>query len=619
MKFFRCPSGGPAIVAKPVNAMRIRASLTAGAVATVAAITFAVPGIAAAASDPALATTSSTAAGPAGAPAATAPQSAFENASGHVTTGKVLGVIPSRGASSKTSGIVKDGTGLHGAAAAPAACTEPNCNLTYDGGPVQDTPRVYVVFWGPKWNTSAATSAKNYITGLFAGIGLTGKGDFWSGIVKQYGGLVGQPNNTSVLAGTWVDTADAPPSSNPSTAVTMDTLAAVALDASVHFNVPRIPIQDDIVIASQQGTCFAPLDSTDPTSTFAGNCGTPQPSGNGYCAFHSSDGLTLGTQYLPWISLPYQPDAQANCGQGFAPGFGANAGFSINGARELMETITDPIGDGWNDLGDTVDTTDNVYGGGEIGDKCLWAGSLWNQNPPDPIGNITLNGGSYAMQSLWSNAAGGCVMTGALGLKITTPAAQSSIPGTAISPVQIQASTTDPTPLTYSATGLPPGVSINKTTGVISGTPVTAGTFTTRVTVAYYYSSGTVTFTWKVASTPGQIKGWASKCVADYQAKTTAGAKIVLWPCAAAASMNITFGANNQLSVVGTCITGTTTVFIEPCSAAGAKYQHWTRLSNGEYVLQSNGECLTAPGQANGLQLVMAACKNTGNQRWGLP
>ena len=83
--------------------------------------------------------------------------------------------------------------------------------------------------------------------------------------------------------------------------------------------------------------------------------------------------------------------------------------------------------------------------------------------------------------------------------------------------------------------------------------------------------------------------------------------------------MNITFGSNNQLSVVGRCITGTSTVFIEPCSAAGAKYRHWTRLSNGEYVLQSNGLCLTAPGQANGLQLLMAACKNTGNQHWGLP
>jgi hypothetical protein len=581
--------------------MRIRASLTAGAVATVAAITFAVP--------------SSAAAGPAGAPAAAAPQSAFESASGHVTTGKVAGVIPSRGASSKNSGIIKDGIGLHGAvAAAPAACTEPDCNLAYGGGPVQQTPRVYVVFWGPKWNTASHTSAKNYITGLFTGLGLTGKGDSWSGTVKQYGDFTGPPAlNTSVLAGTWVDTTDTPPSNNSSNPVTLDGLAEEALNAAGHFNIPDMTTQADIVIASQQGTCFTPLDPADATSTFAGDCGTPQAAGNGYCAFHNADGLDGIGKYLPWINLPYQPDAQADCGQGFVSGFGANAGFSINGAAELMEVITDPIDDAWLDPADTLD------GGGEIADKCIWAGSRWGQNPPDPIGNITLNGGSYAMQSLWSNAAGGCVMTGSLGLKITTPATESSTIGTAITPLQIQASTTAPTPLTYTATGLPPGLTINKTTGLISGTPVTAGTYTTRVTVAYYYSRGTVTFTWKLASTEGNIRGWASKCVADYQAKTTAGARIVLWPCAVTASMNITFGSNNQLSVVGRCITGTSTVFLEPCSAAGAKWQHWTRLSNGEYVLQSNGLCLTAPGQTNGLQLVMAACKNTGNQHWGLP
>ena len=415
-----------------------------------------------------------------------------------------------------------------------------------------------------------------------------------------------------MLAGTWVDAADTPPSSNPSGPTTLDAIANEATIAVGHFKAP-IPIWDNIVVVPQQGTCFTPENPTDPTSVFAGNCGTLQTTGHPYCAWHSAAGLTLATQYVPFINLPYQPDAGAACGQGFVAGFGANAGFSINGAAELMEAITDPIPEAWFDPADTLDD------GGEVADKCVWGGSRWNQNPPDPIGNITMNGVPYAMQSLWSNAAGGCVMTGDLGLTVTTPANQSSTPGTAISPIQIQASTTDPTPLTYSATGLPPGVSINTTTGVISGTPVTAGTYTTHVTVAYYYSSSTVTFTWKLASTQGNIKGWASKCVADYQAKTTAGARIVLWPCAATASMNITFGANNQLTVVGRCITGTTTVFIEPCSAAGAKYQHWTRLANGEYVLQSTGECLTAPGQTTGLQLLMAACKNAGNQRWGLP
>ena len=38
-------------------------------------------------------------------------------------------------------------------------------------------------------------------------------------------------------------------------------------------------------------------------------------------------------------------------------------------------------------------------------------------------------------------------------------------------------------PYSWTATGLPPGMTINSTTGVISGTPTTAGTYNITVTV----------------------------------------------------------------------------------------------------------------------------------------
>jgi hypothetical protein len=44
-----------------------------------------------------------------------------------------------------------------------------------------------------------------------------------------------------------------------------------------------------------------------------------------------------------------------------------------------------------------------------------------------------------------------------------------------------------------------------------------------------------------------------------------------------------------------------------------------TRLSNGEYVLKSNGKCLTKPTTTNGKQLTLAACTNTASQHWSLP
>jgi hypothetical protein len=56
---------------------------------------------------------------------------------------------------------------------------------------------------------------------------------------------------------------------------------------------------------------------------------------------------------------------------------------------------------------------------------------------------------------------------------------------------------------TWSATGLPPGLSINASTGVISGTPTTAGTYTVTATATSGGQSGSTTFTWTINPTGG--------------------------------------------------------------------------------------------------------------------
>ncbi len=58
--------------------------------------------------------------------------------------------------------------------------------------------------------------------------------------------------------------------------------------------------------------------------------------------------------------------------------------------------------------------------------------------------------------------------------------------------------------LTYSATGLPAGLSINTATGLISGTPTTAGSSSTVVTAKDGTgATGTAAFSWTVAAAGG--------------------------------------------------------------------------------------------------------------------
>jgi len=569
--------------------VKIRTLLTAGAAAAVAtAAALAAPSVASAANGPA----------PAVNVVQTASAASFASSSGTVATGTVSGVIPARGSSLKKNAALAPAsasTGTSRAAAAVPCGTEPDCNLPYHGGPVQHTPHVYLVFWGPKWGTAAYTATESFVKSFFADLGQSPYA--WSSTVEQYGDKTGHPTfGKSLLVGTYWD------KSTPEKTVTDANLGTEAANAISWLHIADTN-DADVVIAAQQGTCFAASGGV----TFAGNCGTPQQSG--YCAFHDWDvNAANSSLHLPWVNLPYQPDAQVGCGQTFINTPGTNDGYPITGGHELMEAITDPIGNGWVD---TADTTS----GGEVADKCAWGGQLWGDN--DPFGNVKIGPGTFAMQSLWSNAVTGCVLSGLLPLSVTQPATQTATLGKAVS-LKITASTGANTPLTYTASGLPGGLSINRSTGVISGTPnVTAGTSTSHVTVAYYAGWHTIAFGWQVSSPTGEMKGYSSKCLDDKNASTTAFNKIVIWTCAAGAAQNITFAANGELVVVGGCVTGAPNAVLGKC--AGATSQHWTRLSNGEYVLYSNGKCLTAPSATNGTQLTLAACANTANQHWGWP
>lgn len=257
-----------------------------------------------------------------------------------------------------------------------AACAEPLCPMTYQGGSVQHNPKVYLLLWGPSWSASGADTL--YLQHFLAGLGAQPQ-DTWSTSMTQYSDSTGRPTfSGSVLQGVWQDTSAVP------YGVTQGQLSAEA-DAFYAAQGLTDNINSQIVVATPPGTCPE-------NYTYSPAC----PGNSGYyCAWHSA---TSGNS-VPYTNLPYLADG-GPCGEGLVNSPGTYDGFSIVEGHEFAETVTDPLPySGWVDLSDTIS-------GGENGDKCAWVN----------VANVPFSTGSFPMQPLWSNSANSCVISTSAGL-----------------------------------------------------------------------------------------------------------------------------------------------------------------------------------------------------------
>ena len=97
-----------------------------------------------------------------------------------------------------------------------------------------------------------------------------------------------------------------------------------------------------------------------------------------------------------------------------------------------------------------------------------------------------------------------------------------------------------------------------------------------------------------------------------------------IWTCNGTTSQTWTF-SGGHLMVLGKCLndqahTGVgTKLVIWGCNTHMG--QLWAHKSNGEYVLQLNGLCLTDPSgsSVNGTQVQIRTCQNFADQHWSLP
>jgi mono/diheme cytochrome c family protein len=80
---------------------------------------------------------------------------------------------------------------------------------------------------------------------------------------------------------------------------------------------------------------------------------------------------------------------------------------------------------------------------------------------------------------------------------VSNPGAQSGTVGTAVS-LQVSASDPDGDPLTFAASGLPPGLSIGAGSGLITGLPTAAGSFDVTVQASDAETSGSASFGWTI-------------------------------------------------------------------------------------------------------------------------
>ena len=294
---------------------------------------------------------------------------------------------------------------------AAASSAQGSGQLTYHGGPVMRTNRVYAIYWVPS-GYSVSAAYRNTIDGFFANVAAdSGRRSNVYSLDSEYGDGTGPIAYSSTFAGSTLDTQPFP--ANGCTSV----LPTCLTNAQLVAEIARVAAQSGWPRGvNSLFFVFTPRNVTSCWNPAGSFCFLRQ-----YCAYHSwyqdSGGLivfanmpyaaTNGTCGGSWLNAPNHDDADA----------------TINvTSHEHNEAITDPVGSGWYDAA-----------GYENGDKCAWDFGTQLGGSSGAAFNQRIGTGTYELQQEYSNGASGCLLEAAAGApSVTGFSPASGAPGTQV-------------------------------------------------------------------------------------------------------------------------------------------------------------------------------------------
>ncbi len=250
----------------------------------------------------------------------------------------------------------------------PGSCGD----LEFHGGPIMRSAQSYTIYWDPDGAMTA--SFKNAVNTF---MGDLGSGTFYDSVL-QYAGSNGSPQDAHTFAGTTVDTTPYPvgrPGTPGKPLLDSDIQVAVmrAINANPSWGPPGMTRAYHVLLPKD---IYVSLDGNESFVDF--------------CAYHNF--FVSGSNPVLYSTLPYAATSPSGCGVGgTSPTGSADVDDSVSlASHELMEMVSDPLGNAWFD----------AYGN-ENGDLCAY---VYGTRAADG-GNVTLGDHRYALQLEWSNAA----------------------------------------------------------------------------------------------------------------------------------------------------------------------------------------------------------------------